>query len=71
MAFVEDRNSGSRAAEVDAGDTQLGFVVDQCRQARGIGGGDQRLDLQMAAVQPGLGIRMRARIRNMRVCWRA
>ena len=56
MAFVEDRHRRRRAAEIEAGHAQLGFVVDQRGEPRCVGRGDQRLDLQVAAMQHQLEI---------------
>ncbi|MNL72723.1 hypothetical protein D3C87_1980800 [compost metagenome] len=51
MTIVEDRDGRGRATEVDTGDPQLGFIIDQRCQPRGVGRGDQRFDLQVAAMQ--------------------
>ena len=51
LALGKDRRGGGGAAHVDGAHAQLRLVIDQGRKARGIGGGDQRLDLQVAAMQ--------------------
>ena len=43
LALHEDGHGGRAAAEIDAGAAELGFVVDERRQAAGIGRGDERV----------------------------
>ena len=56
LALVEDRERGRAAAHVDAGDAELRLVVDEHREARRVGRGDDRLHFQMAAVDRELEI---------------
>ena len=62
IAAVEDGDRGGAAAEIDQRAAELGLVVDEHRQAAGIGRGDQRLDREMAAVDAELEIAERRRV---------
>ena len=33
LAFREDRDGGGGAAQIDAADPEMRFVIDQCREA--------------------------------------
>ena len=53
---MEDRQRRRAAAHVDAGDAELRLVVDEHGEARGVGRRDNRLDLEMAAVDRELEV---------------
>ena len=59
---VKTADGRRAAAEVDAGAAELGLVVDERRQAAGIGRGDDGLDREMAAVDAELEIAERRRV---------
>ena len=56
LAAIEDGDGGGAAAEIDDGAAEFGLVVDEHRQAAGIGRGDHRLDGEMAAVEAELDV---------------
>ena len=62
MPAGEDAERGGAAAHIDHDDAHLGLVVDQHRKSRGVGRGDDRLDLEMAALDREHDVSRRRRL---------